>query len=203
MWVNAFSGHAGYIRLQNFTHILRQQWEIIMRKLKINRSDFVTAFELGDLEATSYLDTETGTVIIMEDYASTQLEKYLSEGDELDAVLANLRGDETLYDWERDMLIAVAEVEFSRDLDRYKLIPRQDSRDGYRDMQEYVWSLEDAHLREVLEVAIQGSGAFRRFKDALYRYPEAEENWFKFRDERVQQRMIDWLESEGIEPEFE
>lgn len=174
-----------------------------MRKLKINRSDFVTAFELGDLEATSYLDTETGTVIIMEDYASTQLEKYLSEGDELDAVLANLRGDETLYDWERDMLIAVAEVEFSRDLDRYKLIPRQDSRDGYRDMQEYVWSLEDAHLREVLEVAIQGSGAFRRFKDALYRYPEAEENWFKFRDERVQQRMIDWLESEGIEPEFE
>jgi hypothetical protein len=37
----------------------------------------------------------------------------------------------------------------------------------------------------------------------LYRYPEAQENWFKFRDEREQRRMVDWLASEGIEPEFE
>jgi hypothetical protein len=70
-------------------------------------------------------------------------------------------------------------------------------------MQEYIWSLEDEHLHELLEVAIQGSGAFRRFKDVLYRYPEAQDNWFKFRDEREQRRMLDWLASEGIEPEFE
>jgi len=36
----------------------------------------------------------------------------------------------------------------------------------------------------------------------LYRYPEAQENWFKFRDERLKRRMVAWLESEDIEPEF-
>jgi hypothetical protein len=50
------------------------------------------------------------------------------------------------------------------------MIPKQDSRDGYQDMQEYIWSLEDEHLRELLEVAIQGSGAFRRFKDVLSKW---------------------------------
>ena len=52
------------------------------------------------------------------------------------------------------------------------------------------WSVEDEHLRELLEVAIQGAGAFRRFKDVLFRYPSAQENWFKFRDERELQRML-------------
>ena len=70
-------------------------------------------------------------------------------------------------------------------------------------MQEYIGSLEDEHLRALLEIAIQGSGAFRRFKDVLYRYPEAQENWFKFRDAREYQRMLDWVASEDIEPEFE
>ncbi len=67
---------------------------------------------------------------------------------------------------------------------RYRMLPQQDARDGYQDMQDYIESLEDEHLRELLEVAIQGSGAFRRFKDVLYRYPEAQGNWFKFREER-------------------
>jgi len=83
------------------------------------------------------------------------------------------------------------------------MIPKQDSRDGYQDMQEYIWSLENEHLRELLEVAIQGSGAFRHFKDVLSRYPETQENWFRFRDERENLRMRDWLASQGIEPEFE
>lgn len=173
-----------------------------MKKLAINCTDLEEAFELSDFEANAYLDTETGAVIIIMDETNMELEALITEGDDLETVLSKLRGNETLSDWERQMLIAVAEFEFANDLDRYKMIPRQDSRDGYRDMQEYTWSLEDERLRELLEVAIKGSGAFRRFKDVLLRYPKAQENWFKFRDERLNKRMMDWLAAQDIEPEF-
>jgi len=132
-----------------------------------------------------------------------QLEQFISEDDDLETVLSKLRADETLPGWQHDTLIAAAEIEFAADPERYKRIPKQDSHEGYRDMQVYIGSLEDTHLRELLEVAIQGSGAFRRFKDMLGRYPDARQAWFKFRDERLHQRMVKWLASDGIEPEFE
>ena len=172
-----------------------------MRKLKINRMDFETAFELSSYETTAYLDTETGVVIFVEDYVVDQLEELLADVDSED-IEAVLQTQADLTDIERQQLLDAARIEGDVD-NRYRMIPKQDSRDGYRDMQEYIWSLEDEHLRELLEVAIQGSGAFRRFKDVLYRYPEAQENWFRFRDEREKQRISDWLASQGVEPEFE
>lgn len=171
-----------------------------MRKLKIDRIDFETAFELSSYETTAYLDTETGAVIFVEDYVVDQLDELLADEDG-EGLETLLQSKTDLTDIDRQQLLYAARVEGDTDY-RYRMIPKQDSRDGYHDMQEYIGSLEDEHLRELLEVAIQGSGAFRRFKDVLYRYPEAQENWFRFRDEREQRRMVDWLESEGIEPEF-
>jgi hypothetical protein len=173
-----------------------------MRKLKIDRTDLDLAFGLSSYETTAYLDTETGVVIFVEDYVVDQLEELLADAENLEDIEAVVQAKPELSDTDRQQLLDTAQVEGDAD-NRYRMIPKQDSREGYRDMQEYIWSLEDEHLRELLEVAIQGSGAFRRFKDVLYRYPEAETNWFKFRDEREQRRMVDWLESEGIEPEFE
>lgn len=108
----------------------------------------------------------------------------------------------SLADDDRSQLSQAARVEFDDD-DRYLMFPRQDSREGYREMQDFVWMLEDDRLRELLEVAIEGKGAFRRFKDALYRYPDTEARWFAFRDEREHRRMLEWLASHDIEPEFE
>lgn len=60
-----------------------------MRKLKINRMDFETAFELNSYETTAYLDTETGAVIFVEDYVTDQLEELLADEDseDVEAVL--------------------------------------------------------------------------------------------------------------------
>jgi len=44
---------------------------------------------------------------------------------------------------------------------------------------------------------IRGSGAFRRFKDLIYRY-NIEEDWFKFKDEAYKEIAISWLESNGF-----
>ncbi|MCK6580507.1 MAG: UPF0158 family protein [Anaerolineae bacterium] len=173
-----------------------------MQKVKINRSDFDLSFELGSDETTAYLDTEDGTVVMIEDYAEHRLDDVITEEETLEAIEASIRTHAELSDWEREQMLAAVRIEWD-DAKRYRPIPKQDSQQGYRDMQEFIWSLEDDHLRELLEIAIQGSGAFRRFKDALYRYPEAQAEWFKFRDERQHQRMLEWFAHEDIEPEFE
>ena len=79
--------------------------------------------------------------------------------------------------------------------DRYELIPKAESHEGYWDMQDFIATIEDERLVELLEVAINGKGAFRRFKDVLLNYPEERERWFQFRDERVEERALEWLES--------
>ena len=47
---------------------------------------------------------------------------------------------------------------------------------------------------ELLEVAINGKGAFRRFKDVLLNYPEERERWFQFKDDRMKERALEWLD---------
>ncbi|MCC6568509.1 MAG: hypothetical protein IT315_04670, partial [Anaerolineales bacterium] len=44
---------------------------------------------------------------------------------------------------------------------------------------------------------IRGSGAFRRFKDTIYRY-RIEEDWFRFRDEAYKEIAVSWLKSHGF-----
>lgn len=82
--------------------------------------------------------------------------------------------------------------------DRYERIPRVESHEGYEDMEDFIATVEDEHLAELLEVAINGKGAFRRFKDVLARHPEERERWFRFKDERMEQRVLEWLDDIGV-----
>ncbi|MFP4038026.1 MAG: UPF0158 family protein [Desulfobacteraceae bacterium] len=85
------------------------------------------------------------------------------------------------------------------DPDRYEQVPSVDSREGYKDMEDFIETVEDEHLAELLEVAIDGRGAFRRFKDVLLNYPEERERWFRFKDERMRERVLEWLEEISID----
>ena len=82
--------------------------------------------------------------------------------------------------------------------DRYIRIPTLESYESYRFMEKFIATVQDAHLQEMLEVAIDGRGAFRRFKDVLLRYPDERERWFGFNHEMIRQWAIDWLESQDI-----
>ena len=82
--------------------------------------------------------------------------------------------------------------------DRYEPIPKAESYEDYDDMVDFISTVEDEHLVELLEVAIDGKGAFRRFKDVLARYPEEKERWYHFKEERMKERAISWLEDIGI-----
>ena len=84
--------------------------------------------------------------------------------------------------------------QIEEELDRYEPIPKAESFERYRDMQAFIATVEDDHLSELLEVAINGKGAFRRFKDVLLNYPEERERWFQFKDNRMEERVLEWLD---------
>jgi hypothetical protein len=72
---------------------------------------------------------------------------------------------------------------------------------GYGDMADFVACVREPRTRDLLERAIAGRGAFRRFKDALLDYPELRRAWFAFHDARGERRAIEWLvEHELVDP---
>lgn len=88
--------------------------------------------------------------------------------------------------------------QIEEDFDRYERIPKAESHEGYKDMEDFIATVKDERLVELLEVAINGRGAFRRFKDVLLRYPEERERWFQFKDERMQEKAHEWLDGIGV-----
>ena len=81
---------------------------------------------------------------------------------------------------------------------RYLRIDPVSSREQYRWMERFIATVEDEELRRRLNVAIDGKGAFRRFKDALVNHPVDRERWFAFRSERLRSCMESWLTAHGI-----
>jgi hypothetical protein len=74
------------------------------------------------------------------------------------------------------------------------------SREQYRWMERFVGSVTDPQLRERLVIAIDGKGAFRRFKDVLLAYPAERERWFTYRADLLHWHMHNWLLERQIEP---
>jgi hypothetical protein len=72
------------------------------------------------------------------------------------------------------------------------------SREQYRWMERFIATVDESELREKLVQAIDGKGAFRRFKDVLMSFPVDRERWFAFRSERLRACMEAWLGAHAI-----
>lgn len=140
-----------------------------MRKVKANLSELIDAFDNCQIGYEYYLDTKTGELLLVSD-------EFMDTGE-----------TEEIYERLDD------------EPERYLSIPTESSREGYQDMVAFTESLEDENLKEKLWIALNGRGAFRRFKDVLLDYPEKREEWFKFQNERLEKRVMEWLEENEIE----
>lgn len=119
---------------------------------------------------------------------------------DLDAIAEALEDHSDFVEWFLDPATG-AVVAWSEDTDDEShprergalLIPPMSSHEGYRDMAEFVARVSDRRAAGFLTRAIEGRGAFRRFKDTLLEFPELRQTWFQFHDVRMRRRAIDWL----------
>ncbi len=74
----------------------------------------------------------------------------------------------------------------------------------YDAMDDFVTSLPDSPMRSRLSRAIQGKGAFRRFKDIVFGGGDVElkRGWQWFMTRRKRERISEWLREENIEPDW-
>lgn len=70
--------------------------------------------------------------------------------------------------------------------------------DSYRDMSDFTAAVQHRRAAALLDRAIDGRGAFRRFKNTLFEFPEVRDQWYRFRDARSRRRALDWLAENGL-----
>lgn len=156
-----------------------------MRRLRVDLEDIAMAMETQMSEHESYLDTETGDVVIV---------PHELQGEEIfdkDYV-------EGIPEWEQDLVPLAREI--LEDSDRYAAIPVAPSYEEYDLMVEFAGSVSDPRLRNLLSVALDGRGAFGRFKRVLQDHPREQGRWFRLRDEFSSERVREWLRELDIEP---
>jgi hypothetical protein len=120
----------------------------------------------------------------------------------------NSPDQESFLDLENGDLLSIADGEpdavarrskVSGSPDRYQRVDPASSREQYRWMERFVGSVSDPPLRERLLIAIDGKGAFRRFKDVLLAFPAERERWFAYRSELLHFHIQTWLDHMKLE----
>ena len=126
------------------------------------------AMEDSDLANTYFLNLVSGEVIFFSDYLG------LSDDDER----------------------LLEEIDGSND---YVAIERIPSYVAYQWMVDFVDEIVapvDEHAAEKLSIALNGKGAFRRFKDTLHRIDEQWlQAWYQWRDKQLKAAVDEWLKS--------
>ena len=89
------------------------------------------------------------------------------------------------------------EDEYDED-DDYIDLPDSYDINEYRMMEKFVYSLPRGKNQTILYNAIQGRGAFRRFKDKLHEIGMAND-WYKYRDQQYKEIALEWCEENNIE----
>ncbi|MCL2689810.1 MAG: UPF0158 family protein [Chitinispirillia bacterium] len=84
------------------------------------------------------------------------------------------------------------------DDDAWIAAPSQEYIGEYDIMVDFAETISDPRKSELLCVALEGKGAFRRFKDTLHRVDLADE-WYAFRRKAFLEVAREWCERKGIE----
>jgi Uncharacterised protein family (UPF0158) len=172
-----------------------------MRRLKIELSELAFAFEESSPEASYFLDLETGAIVLITEESRDELRKIhttMRGTGKAQMSFAEALRRHNLPDWQQTMLIEAEQVEASFGT-RYIRVPEADAHADYRDMEQFIATVQDARMRGRLADAIHGRGAFRRFRDLLADHPHERERWFAFKNGQLRQRALEWLAEERIE----
>jgi hypothetical protein len=124
------------------------------------------AMEDADLAHRYFLNLVTGEVVFLSDYLDLSEEERLS-----------------------------AEIDASSD---YVAIERIESHEAYQWMVDFVEEMvapADERVAELLSVALDGRGAFRRFRDVLHRVDARWlQAWYEWKDSRLKAAVNAWLQ---------
>lgn len=160
--------------------------EVLVMPLPVKLHDVIEAMDAAGEEHSQYLDKRTGEIFMVTN------EEMEAADEEMEA-----EEDEPLSeypDWQRETILKAREILKSDD---FVELPTQFDIDEYKIMEEFCLAFDDRQVGEQLLRQIKGSGAFRRFRNAIYSMG-VEKAWYEFRRTEIEKLAIEWLEEKGI-----
>ena len=149
--------------------------------IHVNLTDIIDGIECQSVENTSYLNRRSGEVVLISDY-----EMRAAEQNDL---------IEDFPDWEQDQVRIAREIN-NGSVD-YIPLPTKFDIDEYGMMERFCLSVENTKISDILYDLIKGSGAFRRFKDAIHKYGVADD-WYRYRNDALKEIAIEWCRENNI-----
>ncbi|MEW6163388.1 MAG: UPF0158 family protein [Nitrospirota bacterium] len=174
-------------------------------KLKIDFDEIQKAMEDVVRDSFDYfLDLRTGEIIALSEDILSEVRARVYEGnyDDIGDNIEYIEFDEEpdLPYWMEDEVELALEVLLDED-GRYIHIPERDSSGAHNIMADFIETVKDPALKEELTNALDGKGAFRRFKNVLIDYPKERKRWHGYNAKAMKKIIIEWLESIGVKPE--
>ena len=149
--------------------------------MRVKLNQVVEALESAMEEHAHYLDKRTGEIILLtsEDLQAAEQDDLISE----------------YPDWQRESILKAREV--LKESEAFAQLPDQFDVHEYKIMENFCLAFEDRQVGQDLLRRIKGSGAFRRFKNAINSMG-IENAWYEFKRSELERIAIEWLEENEI-----
>ena len=147
----------------------------------VKLDDVVEALESAGDEHVHYLDKRTGEIVLI-----TDEDMKAAEDDEL------ISG---YPDWQRDSILKAREL--LCDSEQFIQLPDRLDIHEYQIMENFCRAFEDRQVGDELLRLMKGSGAFRRFKNAINEM-DVDKAWYQFKQRALEKIAIEWLEENEI-----
>jgi hypothetical protein len=152
------------------------------KKVTVKLDDLISEIEIQIDETFTYINTETGEVITLsrEEMRAAEDEEPL----------------ENYPDWQRENIEKAIKI-IEDENEAYLDFTLRNEYHEYEIVEEFIGTLSEAEVREELFGAIQGRGAFRRFKDGI-REHGVEKQWYEFKEKKIKELVIEWCEEKDL-----
>lgn len=149
--------------------------------IKLIIEDIINAMEFQSDEIRSFLNKNTGEIVTISD-------------DEFGAAEDN-KPMENFSVWQRENIKIAKDI---LETDNYLPLPSKFDINEYNIMENFCLSIKDDEIRDILYHSIKGTGAFRVFKDNIYRL-DLQEDWYSFKKAALKEIAIEWCEYNKLE----
>ncbi|BBH19246.1 hypothetical protein Back11_05910 [Paenibacillus baekrokdamisoli] len=152
------------------------------KKVAVKLEDLINEIDMQMDETFTYINTQTGEVITLtsEEIRAAEDEEPLNK----------------YPDWQRENIEKAIEI-IEDENEAYLDFTLRNEYHEYEIIEEFIGTLSEVEVQEELFGAIQGRGAFRRFKDGI-REHDVEEQWYEFKGKKVKELVIEWCEEKGL-----
>jgi len=148
-----------------------------------------------------FFDAETGEVISISEEIMREIisRLYDSDFEDIKECIEYIEFDEEpdLPDWMLDEVDLILEILLNGE-ERYVRVPERKTSDAYQSMIDFIKTVESPILKEELAHALNGKGAFRKFKDVLINHPKERKRWHAHDAKTMKREIRAWLKSLGV-----